>query len=196
MYVCMYVCMYECMYVCMHVCMYVCIYMYVCVYVCMHVCMHFFCDLLLGMLHCTRQYYMPLWFLITQISHDVFAVQLALNIKSVYQFFVWHQSLLSWQRSLNSFWYLDTRSSFLTGQVPICCWMTSRCALSFGQWNRSVTLCVSPFRVQVGNGHHGEWHIPEVVFKQLILLMMSTGLLETCKKKSPATVRGGPRGSG
>ena len=27
-----------------------------------------------------------------------------------------------------------------------------------------------------------EWHIPEVVLMQLILLIMSTGLLETCKE--------------
>ena len=38
-------------------------------------------------------------------------------------------------KALNSFWYLDVKSSFLTGQVPICCLMTSRCSLKFGQWN-------------------------------------------------------------
>jgi len=38
-----------------------------------------------------------------------------------------------------------------------------------------VTLCRWPFRVQVGREH-----IPEVVLIQLILLMVSMGLLETC----------------
>ena len=55
-----------------------------------------------------------------------------------------------------------------------------------------VTLCWWPFRVQVGKelpfrpAHETvtdtEWHIPEVVLVQLILLMMSTGSLETCRE--------------
>jgi len=47
-----------------------------------------------------------------------------------------------------------------------------------------VTLCRWSFRVQVGPEHETvtdtEWQIPDVVLIQLILLMMSTGLLETC----------------
>jgi len=37
-----------------------------------------------------------------------------------------------------------------------------------------------PFRPAHETVTDTEWHIPEVVLIQLILLMMSTGLLETC----------------
>jgi len=49
-----------------------------------------------------------------------------------------------------------------------------------------VTLCRWPFSVHVGPAHETvtdtEWHIPEAVLMQLILLMMSTGLLEICRE--------------
>ena len=35
-----------------------------------------------------------------------------------------------------------------------------------------------------------EWHIPEVVLIQLILLMMSTGLLETCRESKQIYIKG------
>ena len=92
--VCMYLCKYVCVYVC--VCMYACMYLcvYVCMNICTHVCMYFFCDLLLGMLHCTQQYYMPYRFLLHRFHIIVSTVRLSLNIKSVRQFVVYHQSLL------------------------------------------------------------------------------------------------------
>ena len=53
-----------------------------------------------------------------------------------------------------------------------------------------VNLCRWPSSMQVGRPFrpayqtvtYTEWHIPDVVFMQLILLMMSTGLLETCRE--------------
>jgi hypothetical protein len=57
-----------------------------------------------------------------------------------------------------------------------------------------VTLCMWPSGMQVGKKlpdlsrpayrtvTNTEWHIPDVVLIQLILLMMSTRLLETCRE--------------
>ena len=53
----------------------------------------------------------------------------------------------------------------------------------------SITLCRWLFVIQVSDLHqtatYTEWytHIPDDVLIQLILLMMSTGLLETCTQK-------------
>jgi len=48
--VCVCVCVCVCLYVSVCMCIYMCVYIYIYI---------FFCDLLLGMLHCTQQYYMP-----------------------------------------------------------------------------------------------------------------------------------------
>ena len=40
----------------------------------------------------------------------------------------------------NSFWCFIMRSCLLAGQVPICCFMTSRWALVFAQWNRRWSM--------------------------------------------------------
>jgi hypothetical protein len=53
-----------------------------------------------------------------------------------------------------------------------------------------VTLCRWPSSMQVGKEdflpdlrtRRSEWHIPDVVLIQLILLMMNTSLLETCRE--------------
>jgi hypothetical protein len=64
-----------------------------------------------------------------------------------------------------------------------------------------VTPCRWPSRMQVGkelpdlHTRRSELHIPNVVLIQLILLMMSTKLLETCKSKvTPLQARCGPEG--
>ena len=109
-----------------HTYIYVCkyMYMYVCIYVCVCMCISFFCIIYwacsttLGSTTCRFPNYVH-WFP---------------NCRS--------SKYIDSTNAQNFFWCLIMRSCLLTGQVPICCFRTSRWALVFAQWNRWSMECV------------------------------------------------------
>jgi len=90
--------------------------------------------------------------------------------------------------------HLDAQFFFLDLFIPILYMFRATKCSSSGDSIVSirplvyVTLCRWPCVMQVPSqpAYHmvtyTEWHIPEVVLIQLTLLMMSTGLLETCRE--------------